>query len=256
MTAAPILELDGICKSFGAAPVLDKLSLRINPGERRGLIGPNGAGKTTLINIITGKYRPDAGRILYRSQDNRSQDITNLPAHRRNRLGIGRSFQILNLFGEASVGDNIRNAVLRKRGFGVHPFKRLGVLEDVFAETEHIAALVGLLPVLAERVDILPYGMQRRLDIALVLAQDPELIILDEPAAGLSATETRDLIDLLKTIIGRRTLILVEHDMDVVYALADRITVLDYGRVLTEGTPAEVNADPEVQRVYLGEGAG
>jgi branched-chain amino acid transport system ATP-binding protein len=251
MTDAPILELDGICKSFGAAPVLDKLSLRIDPGERRGLIGPNGAGKTTLINIITGKYRPDAGRILYRSHD-----ITNLPAHRRNQLGIGRSFQILNLFGEASVGENIRSAVLRKRGLGVHPLKRLGFLEDVFAETEHIAALVGLLPALAERVDILPYGMQRRLDIALVLAQDPELIILDEPAAGLSATETRDLIDLLKTIIGTRTLILVEHDMDVVYALADRITVLDYGRVLTEGTPAEVNANPEVQRVYLGEGAG
>jgi branched-chain amino acid transport system ATP-binding protein len=248
MTDNPLLALHGISKSFGAGPVLNDLSLAIRSGERRGLIGPNGAGKTTLINIMTGRYRPDAGRIQYRGQD-----ITSLPPHRRNRLGIGRSFQILSLFGQASVGENIRGALLRKHGLGTTAFRRLGHLEQIFAESEQIAALVGLLPVLTERVDKLPYGMQRRLDIALVLAQEPELIILDEPAAGLSAAETRDLIDLLKTIMGDRTLILVEHDMDVVYALADRITVLDYGRVLTEGTPAEVNADPEVRRIYLGE---
>jgi branched-chain amino acid transport system ATP-binding protein len=248
MADNPLLALQGIAKSFGAGPVLDDLSLSIRAGERRGLIGPNGAGKTTLINIITGRYHPDAGRIQYRGRD-----ITSLPPHRRNHLGIGRSFQILSLFGEANVGENIRGALLRKHGLGTTPFRRLRRLEQIFAESEHIAALVGLLPVLTERVDTLPYGMQRRLDIALVLAQEPELIILDEPAAGLSAAETRDLIDLLKTIMGDRTLILVEHDMDVVYALADRITVLDYGRVLTEGTPAEVNADPAVRRIYLGE---
>ncbi|HVE21285.1 MAG TPA: ABC transporter ATP-binding protein [Acidocella sp.] len=248
MSDDPLFALRGISKSFGAGTVLDNLSLAIRSGERRGLIGPNGAGKTTLINIMTGKYRPDAGRIAYRGRD-----ITFLPPHRRNRLGIGRSFQILSLFGEASVGENIRGALLRKHGLGMTPARRLRRLEQIFAETEQIAALVGLLSVLTQRVNTLPYGMQRRLDIALVLAQDPELIILDEPAAGLSAAETRDLIDLLKTVIGNRTLILVEHDMDVVYALADRITVLDYGHVLTEGTPAEVNADPEVRRVYLGE---
>jgi branched-chain amino acid transport system ATP-binding protein len=250
MADAPILALHGITKSFGAGAVLDGLSISIGTGERRGLIGPNGAGKTTLINIITGKLRPDAGRILYRDRD-----ITDLPPHRLSRLGIGRSFQILSLFGEASVGENIRGALLGKYGLGTTPLKRLGSLEQIFAESEQIAALAGLLPVLAERVDTLPYGLQRRLDIALVLAQESELVILDEPAAGLSAAETRDLIDLLRAIIGKRTLILVEHDMDVVYALSDRITVLDYGRVLAEGTPEEVNADPEVRRVYLGEAA-
>jgi branched-chain amino acid transport system ATP-binding protein len=248
MDDAPLLALHSISKSFGAGPVLNDLSLSIKRGERRGLIGPNGAGKTTLINIITGKYRPDAGRIQYGGQD-----IALLPPHRRNHLGIGRSFQILSLFGEATVGENIRGALLRKHGLGTMPYRRLHRLNHIFAESEQVAALVGLLPVLTKRVDTLPYGLQRRLDIALVLAQEPELLILDEPAAGLSAAETRDLIDLLQTIISERALILVEHDMDVVYALADRITVLDYGRVLTEGTPAEVNADPAVRRIYLGE---
>jgi branched-chain amino acid transport system ATP-binding protein len=248
MSNAPLLELRGISKSFGAAHVLRELSLAIRPGERRGLIGPNGAGKTTLINIITGKHPPNSGQILYHGAD-----ITSLPPHRRNRLRIGRSFQILSLFGESSVGENIQSALLRKLGLGASPIKRLNRLDEVFAESERIAAMVGLLSALRDRVDTLPYGMQRRLDIALVLAQDPELIILDEPAAGLSAAETRDLIHLLKTIIGGRSLILVEHDMDVVYALADRITVLDYGRVLTEGTATEVNVDPDVRRIYLGE---
>ena len=244
----PLLELKSVSKSFGAGPVLDKVSLQIRAGERRGLIGPNGAGKTTLINVVTGKYRPDAGYILYDGHE-----ITKLASYERSRLGIGRSFQIMNLFNEASVGENIRSAVLRKRGLGINVFRRLAGLDDVFAEVEHIAAMVGLLSALKEPVATLAYGLQRRLDLALVLAQDPQLLILDEPAAGLSATETRDLIGLLKTITSRRTLILVEHDMDVVYALADRITVLDYGRVLMEGTPADVNADPEVRRVYLGE---
>jgi ABC-type branched-subunit amino acid transport system ATPase component len=248
--AEPILELQEVSKRFGAAPVLDRLSLTLLPGERRGLIGPNGAGKTTLINILTGKLRPDAGRVLYRGAD-----ITALPAHRRNRLGMGRSFQILSLFGGATVGENIRNAVLRRRKQHVSPFRRLARLDAVAAETEAVAASVGLHDALAEPVDTLPYGAQRRLDLALVLAQDPDLLILDEPAAGLAAAETRDLVSLLKSIIGRRSLILVEHDMDVVYALSDRITVLDYGRVLTEGTPQAVSADPEVRRIYLGEDA-
>ncbi len=251
MVDAPLLALHGISRSFGAGPVLDGLSLSISAGERRGLIGPNGAGKTTLINLITGKLRPDSGRVLYRGLD-----ITDLPPHRRARLGIGRSFQILSLFGEASVGENIRGALLAKHGIGTTVARRLSSLEPIFAESEQIAALAGLLPFLGERVDTLPYGLQRRLDIALVTAQEPELVILDEPAAGLSAAETRDLIDLLEAIIRGCTLILVEHDMDVVYALSDRITVLDYGCVLTEGTPAEVNADPAVRRVYLGEETG
>ncbi len=227
--------------------MLAGLSLTLRPGERRGLIGPNGAGKTTLINVITGAQAPDAGRILFHGRD-----ITRLPPFRRSRLGIGRSFQILSLFGEATVLENIRAAVLRRRGLAGLPHRRLSKLHGVDAECRELAAMIGLLPEADTVVTALPYGMQRRLDLALVLAQDPELVILDEPAAGLSAAETRELIGLLDQFIGARALLLVEHDMDVVYALVSRITVLDYGRVLTEGTPAEVNANDDVRRVYLG----
>jgi branched-chain amino acid transport system ATP-binding protein len=226
------------------------VNLTLRAGERRGLIGPNGAGKTTLINVVTGALAPDAGAIFFRGRS-----ITKLPPHQRNRLGIARSLQILSLFGGMTVAENIRNAVLRHRGLHILPWRRLSALEEIAAEVAQVAGLVGLASAMTERVDTLPYGMQRRLDIALVLAQQPELIILDEPAAGLSAAETRELITLLTETIGDRALLLVEHDMDVVYALSDRITVLDYGRVLTEGTPEEIGADPEVRRVYLGEEA-
>jgi len=250
MSDIPILRLTGIAKSFGAGPVLADVNLILHPGERRGLIGPNGAGKTTLINIITGALAPDAGQIFFRGLG-----INTLAPHQRNRIGMSRSFQILSLFGDMTVGDNIRNAVLRHRGFQTRAWRRLSRMDDVTAEVAQVASLVGLGTALTERVDTLPYGMQRRLDIALVLAQQPDLIILDEPAAGLSAAETRDLIALLTATIGARALLLVEHDMDVVYALSDRITVLDYGRVLTEGTPADISVDPQVRRVYLGEEA-
>ena len=142
--------------------------------------------------------------------------------------------------------------MLRHRGFAFLPHRRLSRLDGVEAECREVAAMIGLLPEIGTAVAALPYGMQRRLDLALVLAQDPDLVILDEPAAGLSAAETRELIGLLDQFIGRRTLLLVEHDMDFVYALVSRITVLDYGKVLTEGTPAEVNANEDVRRVYLG----
>jgi branched-chain amino acid transport system ATP-binding protein len=250
MSEIPTLRLSGIAKSFGSGPVLSDVNLILRPGERRGLIGPNGAGKTTLINILTGALAPDKGEIYFRGRA-----ITKLPVAQRNRIGIARSFQILSLFGDMTVGENIRTAILRIRGQHVLPWRRLSQLDEIFAEAAEVASLVGLGSALAERVETLPYGMQRRLDIALVLAQQPELLVLDEPAAGLSAAETRDLIAVLKATIGTRALILVEHDMDVVYALSDRITVLDYGRVLTEGTPQEISADPQVRRVYLGEEA-
>jgi branched-chain amino acid transport system ATP-binding protein len=251
MMSDPILEIEGLGKGFGGVAVLRDVGLVLQQGERRGLIGPNGAGKTTLINLITGGLQADCGRILFRGKP-----VTSLSPHRHSLLGIGRSFQILSLFGGMTVLENLRNAILRHRGLETVFWRRLSRIETLHAEAAHFAALVGLGDALDEPVDTLPYGMQRRLDIALVLAQQPELIILDEPAAGLSAAETRDLIAVLQAVIGERTLLLVEHDMDVVYALSDRITVLDYGRVLAEGTPAEVNANPEVRRVYLGEEAG
>lgn len=250
MRDSSLLALHGVSRSFDGAPVIQDLSLTIGPGEKRGLIGPNGAGKSTLINVITGVLAPTAGRVVYRGVD-----ITDVPAHRRVRRGIGRSFQILSLFGESTVGDNLRGAVLGTRPLGVHPLRRLEGIAAARDAAERMAEQMGLSEVLDRRVDTLAYGLQRRLDIALVLAQDPDLIILDEPAAGLSAEETRELVGLLDRVLAGKSLLLVEHDMNVVYALSDRITVLDYGRVLAEDTPNAVRADPEVQRVYLGEAA-
>jgi branched-chain amino acid transport system ATP-binding protein len=250
MTGEPLLRLEGVSKAFGGVPVITNLDLTVRRGERRGLIGPNGAGKTTLINIITGKYRSDAGLVIYDGKP-----ITKLPAHRRNHLGIARSFQIVSLFREMTVRQNLRNAVLRRHGRYAFPFGRLDASAKVERAIVSISDLIGLRRTLDAPVEELTYGMQRRLDIGLVLAQEPDLLILDEPAAGLTAAETRELVEVLKSVIEGRTLILVEHDMDVVYALSDVITVLDYGRLVTEGTPAEINANPEVRRLYLGEDA-
>lgn len=245
-----LLELKGVSKAFGGVPVIKDLNLTVRRGERRGLIGPNGAGKTTLINIITGKHRADQGYVIYDSRL-----ITALPIHQRNRLGIARSFQVLNLFRDMTVGENLRNAVLRHHGRHLRLFESLGSSRETERTIARISDLVGLRNALNAPVEKLTYGMQRRLDIGLVLAQEPDLLILDEPAAGLTAAETRELIDVLKSVVEGRTLILVEHDMDVVYALSDIITVLDYGRLVTEGSPAEINAHPEVRRLYLGEEA-
>jgi branched-chain amino acid transport system ATP-binding protein len=251
MSETPLLNVSRLSKGFGGVPVLAGVNFSLRPGERLGLIGPNGAGKTTLINVITGGHAPDAGLVVFEGRN-----ITSLAPHRRNRLGMARSFQILSLFPKMTVLENIRNALLRYSGLHVQFWRRLAAFQDLHAEAAHYAALVGLGQALDLRVDTLPYGEARRLDIALVLAQQPRLIILDEPAAGLSASETRDLVAVLKVTIGACALILVEHDMDVVYALADRIMVLDYGRVLAEGTPAEISTNEDVRRVYLGEAAG
>jgi branched-chain amino acid transport system ATP-binding protein len=239
--AGPCVQVLTLCRRIGR-------SGSVSPRRRK--TRPERCGQDHADQRDHGRPSAGCGEILFRGKS-----IRRLPPHRRNRLGISRSFQILSLFGEMTVDENIRNTVLRYRGLHISPRRLLRRLDTVFAEVAAVAEMVGLGRALQERADNLPYGMQRRLDIALVLAQQPELIILDEPAAGLSAAETRDLIAVLQATIGKRTLILVEHDMDVIYALSDRITVLDYGQVLTEGTPAEINANPDVRRVYLGEAA-
>jgi branched-chain amino acid transport system ATP-binding protein len=250
MAEAPLLELRGVCKSFGAARVLADVSVALRPGERLAVIGPNGAGKTTLINLITGLFSCDSGTILFRERD-----ITKWPAHRRLRLGMARSFQKLSLFDGMTVAENIRQSVLRYHGVHAQFWRRLANFAAIDAETARVAALMGLAAVADQPVATLPYGLRRRLDIALVLAQRPALMILDEPAAGLSAAETRELVAVLKAAAGDFTLMLVEHDMDVVRAVAERVLVLDYGRVLAAGTPAEMSAHPQVRQVYLGEAA-
>jgi ABC-type branched-subunit amino acid transport system ATPase component len=248
MNDVPILRLETISKAFQGVRVIQNLDFTVRRGERRGLIGPNGAGKTTLINIITGKYRADAGMVIY---DGKS--IAKLSPYQINRLGIARSFQILSLFRDMTVRENLRNAALRYYGHHVRIFEKLAVSSETEKAVIEVSDLIGLHDALDVPVQHLTYGMQRRLDIGLVLVQEPNLIILDEPAAGLTAAETRELVSMLKSVLKERTLILVEHDMDVVYALCDIITVIDYGKLVTEGAPAEINVHPEVRRLYLGE---
>jgi len=250
MAEALVLELRGVSKSFGAAEVLSNVGFAMRRGERLAVIGPNGAGKTTLINLITGLFSCESGTILFRERD-----ITKWPAHRRLRLGMARSFQKLSLFDGMTVAENIRQSVLRYHGVHAQFWRRLANFAAIDAETARVAALMGLAAVADQPVATLPYGLRRRLDIALVLAQRPALMILDEPAAGLSAAETRELVAVLKAAAGDCTLMLVEHDMDVVRAVAERVLVLDYGRVLAAGTPAEMSAHPQVRQVYLGEAA-
>ncbi len=242
-----VLSLRGVYKDFDGVEVIRGVDMEIEAGERHAIIGPNGAGKTTLTNLITGKYRPSRGTIAFRGAD-----IAGLSPHRLARRGIGRSFQIINVFREMTVFENLRNAVLSRHGIRVNVRRRLSALHDVHDETERIGDLVGLRTSRDQLASALPYGAQRALEIGLVLALQPELILLDEPAAGMSAAETRELTSLIRRVSENKTLILIEHDMEVVFSVADRISVLHYGEVLTRGAPDEIRRNPQVKDVYLG----
>jgi branched-chain amino acid transport system ATP-binding protein len=245
VTAA--LELRDIHHSFGALQVLSGIDLEVQAGERHAIIGPNGAGKSTLFNLATGRYAPTRGRVLYRGRD-----ITGLPPHRIARLGVGRSFQIINTFPRLTVFENVRSAVVSRRGLRFDAWSLLARRRDVAAEAEEILGRLGL----ADRRDTpaseLAYGEQRELEIALTIAVQPDLVMLDEPTAGLNAEDTRKAVDLIRRVTEGKTLVMVEHDMDVVFTLADRISVIYYGRVLATGTPEAIRRNDEVQRAYLG----
>jgi branched-chain amino acid transport system ATP-binding protein len=241
------LELSDIHHDFGGLQVLMGVDLEVCEGERHAIIGPNGAGKSTLFNIITGRFAPRRGRVLYRGRN-----ITGAPPHRIARLGIGRSFQIINTFPRLTVFGNVRSAVVSRRHMRLDPWSLLDRQADVTRETEEVLRMVGLL----DRRDVpasqLSYGEQRELEIALTVATRPELVLLDEPTAGLNSEDTRRAIGLIRQMTEGRTLVMVEHDMEVVFNLADRISVIYYGRVLAAGTPDEIRANEEVKRAYLG----
>ena len=243
-----MLEVRDIRKTFDGFQAVAGVSLRVAAGRIAAIIGPNGAGKTTLFNLITGHLRPDGGAVLLRDRD-----ITGLPPHDVCRLGMGRSFQRTNIFPRLTVFENVQAAFLSHRGRGRNlwtPVERL-----YRAESESLLASVGLLPKAGEVSGFLSHGNQKQLELAIALASEPELLLLDEPTAGMSATETRETIDLINRITGERglTLVFTEHDMEVVFSIAQTITVLHQGRVIAEGAPADVRRDPEVRRVYLGE---
>ncbi|MCA6106991.1 ABC transporter ATP-binding protein [Bradyrhizobium cenepequi] len=244
------LETRGLDKSFGGLRVTRDLSLRIEQGARHALIGPNGAGKTTAINLLTGVLRPNAGRILLEGND-----ITSLPVHKRVLRGLSRTFQINQLYPDLTPLETIGLAVSERMGRGGDWWRRMGTRADVNAEIAEILARFHLLDVMNELTVTLPYGKQRLLEIAVAIAARPRVLLLDEPAAGVPETERRDILAAVAALPREVTVLLIEHDMDLVFSFADRISVLVNGALLTEGAPDAVARDPQVKAVYLGEAA-
>ncbi|MBI5113637.1 MAG: ABC transporter ATP-binding protein [Rhodovulum sp.] len=246
--AEPILRLDGLTKQFGGLTVSDQVDLAIAPGELHAVIGPNGAGKTTLINQISGLIEPDYGRILLDGRD-----VTRLPPHRRARLGLARSFQITSVLPGFSALENVAVAVQARSGSSFRFFGDAAAEPALQGPARAALAEVGL----ADRAEVpaghLSHGEKRALELAMALASEPKLLLLDEPMAGTGREETDRLVAVLQRLKGRFAMLLVEHDMTAVFALADRISVLIYGRILASGPPAEVRADPQVVAAYLGE---
>ena len=244
----PILQVEDLRKRFGGVVAADSIALDLHPGEFHAVIGPNGAGKSTLVGLLAGEITPEAGSIRFAGGD-----ITRQRADRRSRLGLARSFQITSLFAEFTALDNVALAVQAHAGHSFH-FWRDARRERLLREPA-LASLtaVGLEARADTRVDRLSHGEHRQLEIAVALASKPRLLLLDEPMAGLGPDETVRMTALLRGLKGTLTILLIEHDMETVFALADRITVLVYGRVIASGAPAAIRADAAVREAYLGE---
>ncbi len=243
----PILETVNLSKNFGALQAVVGVNLRVDRGTIHSVIGPNGAGKTTLFNLLTGFLAPSSGRITLQGKD-----ITNYPAHRISRLGISRSFQITSIFPDLSVRENIRIAIQSRTPMSYRFLKALDPKDGLEERSREILAKIGLW----EKEDLaarnLSHGEKRILDIGIGLSTGPELLLLDEPASGLVGDEIARVTGLIRNISGSITVVLVEHNIDVVLSISDRITVLYYGGVIAEGSPAEIQCNTKVQEVYLG----
>jgi len=241
------LTVNGLCKSFGGLRVTADVNLEVAPGERRLIIGPNGAGKTTLFNLITGELAPDSGSIqLF------GQDITRVPSHQRPHLGMARTYQIITLFPLDTI---LRNAILALLGLSPQRWNPVTDIErehELVAQAEQALARVGLDQIADRPLSQTSYGERRRVEIAMALAQNPKVLLLDEPFAGLSIDERRDVQNLLRAIPREVTIVMIEHNMDVALDFAERITLLHFGEVIVEGTRAEVVSDPRTREVYLG----
>ena len=244
------LETVNLEKKFGGLKVTSDLSLKIKAGARHALIGPNGAGKTTVINLLTGVLTPDSGRILLEGND-----ITGLPVHTRVLRGLSRTFQINQLYADLTPLETIGLAASEHLGHGSDWWRRMGTRSDVNDEIAENLARFHLLDVMNEPTATLPYGKQRLLEIAVALATKPRVLLLDEPAAGVPESERHDILSVVASLPRDVTVLLIEHDMDLVFSFADRISVLVAGAMLVEGPPDEVARDPRVKAVYLGEGA-
>jgi branched-chain amino acid transport system ATP-binding protein len=241
----PILRTEGLTVRFGGLTALNQVALAVVPGEIRAVIGPNGAGKSTLFNCLTGVLRPTAGRIVLQGQD-----ITGLPPHAISHKGIARSYQITNILPGATVLENVRIAA-QSRHHGWSLWRHHRAYTDLVEQAWRVLKAVGLEGKEAELAANLSHGEQRNLEIGIALATEPRVLCLDEPTAGMSAVETRATVELIRRIAADYTILIVEHDMEVVMGLARTITVLHYGEVLAEGTPAAIQANTRVQEVYL-----
>ncbi len=248
MTAsAPALELRSVHKSFGRTAIINGVDLSVGRSERHAIIGPNGAGKSTLFNLISGRFPLSSGQILVHGED-----VTGWEPQRINRRGLSRSFQITNIFPRLSVYENVRCALLWSLGYRYSFWHRVGALKSVRARAEQIVERIGLARRRDRVAGVLSYAEQRALEIGITIAGGANVILLDEPTAGMSHSETADAVELIRNVTEGRTLVMVEHDMGVVFGLADRISVLVYGRVLASGTPEEIRASKAVQEAYLG----
>lgn len=241
------LKVERLTKHFGGVAALVNVTMAVEPGERRAIIGPNGAGKSTFFNVVAGELAPTSGKVYL---DNR--DISHLPVYQRANLGLGHTFQRNNLFLGLTVFENVRLAVQHHHRITKNLFKPASHFEAVWHETEAILERVGIGNERDHLVSTLAYGQQRALEVALALATEPTVLLLDEPTAGMSPAETLEMIHLIESLPRSLTMLIVEHDMDVVFSLADYITVLHYGQIIDEGSPDQVRANPMVQEIYLG----
>jgi ABC-type branched-subunit amino acid transport system ATPase component len=249
-SAIPSLQTEALCKSFGALPVASDIDFRLEAGARHALIGPNGAGKTSFVNLVTGLLVPSAGRIRLGGED-----ITHLSRAARVKRGLIRTFQISALFRRLTLIENVTLAISEREGAADNLFRPSGRHRALIEEAYALLQTLGLAEDALRPVNELAYGRQRLADVAVSLGLKPKVLLLDEPAAGVPSGETSAIIDMIERLPAEIAVLIIEHDMDLVFRLARRITVLVQGSVLTEGTPQEIAADPQVRQVYLGERA-
>ena len=248
--SAPALQLVDVRKRFGRTEIIRGISLSVATGERHAIIGPNGAGKSTLFNLASGRFHADSGSILLNGRE-----ITRRRPHEINRLGLARSFQITNIFHRLSVFENLRCAVLWPLGYRYSFWRNLNTLANAEVRAEEVLERIGLRRRRDVEAGLLTYAEQRALEIGITMAGGASVILLDEPTAGMSRSETARAVDLIREVTAGRTLVMVEHDMSVVFGLADRISVVVYGEVIASGRPEEIRADARVKEAYLGQPA-
>jgi branched-chain amino acid transport system ATP-binding protein len=241
------VRVDRLYKSFGGVSAAYDVSFGVDAGGRLIIIGPNGAGKSTLFNLLNGQLRPDAGKVFLFGRD-----VTDLPLHKRAHLGLARSFQVTSLFPELSMLENMMLALHGLRRSRFNPFRGNLSYGGLVDKAEELLSLFDLWPRREDQVKMISYGEQRKLEIALCLASNPRLLLLDEPSAGLTSVERVGVMEMIRNLPAHIAVIIVDHDMDLVFGLANRIIVLHYGQIIAEGTPEEIQAHPRVKEVYMG----